>query len=95
VLSLCYVYPDEKSIDGPLSINISNMRMGMTDFGEGRKPCWVTLDCPKYVYPDCLAYQCPEKPCWENEYTQNEVLLDIKRECRYCKVFKIYNNDQG
>jgi hypothetical protein len=38
------------------------MRMGMTDFGEGRKPCWIILDCSKYVYPDCLAYQCPEKP---------------------------------
>jgi len=82
-------------ISGTLSINISNMRMGMADFGEGRKPCWVILDCPKYVYPDCLVYQCPEKPCWENEYTQDEVLLGIKRECKYCKVFKIYNNDQG
>jgi len=77
---------------GPRSISISKMRMGMANFGEGRKPCWVILDCAKYVYPDCLAYQCPEKPCWENDYTQSEALLGIKRECKRCKVFKLYNN---
>jgi hypothetical protein len=28
-------------------------------------------------------------PCWESAYTQNEILLGIKRDCKNCKLFKI------
>ncbi len=60
-------------------------------FWEGKEPCWVILDCSKYVYPNCPAYFFPERPCWETAYTQCENLLGIKRDCRYCKIFKLYN----
>ena len=66
----------------------------MAELGEGQKPCWIARDCSRYVYPDCLAYQDPEKPCWEHPYTQNEVLIGIKRECGYCKFFKLCKNFQ-
>ena len=63
----------------------------MTDFWEGKDPCWKVLGCSKYVYPKCPAYLFPERPCWEIAYTQCEMLLGIKRDCESCKVFKLYH----
>ena len=64
----------------------------MSDFWEGKDPCWVVLDCSKYYYPKCPAFRFPAIPCWEVAYTQNEVLLGIKRDCKSCKVYKLYHD---
>lgn len=63
----------------------------LLNFWAGKEPCWVLLDCSRYVYPECPAYLHPEVPCWSHAFTQSEKLLDIKRECRFCKVFDIYS----
>jgi len=63
----------------------------MADFWEGKEPCWIILDCSKYVYYNCPAYHYRERPCWETAYTQCEIMTGIKRECRYCKVVKLYH----
>jgi len=65
-------------------------RKKLSDFWDGKDPCWFLLNCSKYLYPNCPAYLYPERPCWENAYTKNEILLGIKRECESCKVFKLY-----
>ena len=62
----------------------------MSNFWEGKEPCWIILDCSKYVYPRCPAYLYPERPCWETAYTQCEILLGTKKDCKDCKVFKLY-----
>jgi len=69
--------------------------MKMSGFWEGKEPCWTALECSKYVYPKCPAYLYPEIPCWEAAYTQNEILLGIKRDCKNCKVFRLNNNLPG
>ena len=61
------------------------------DFWEGKDPCWKVSDRSKYVYQKCPAHLCPERPCWESAYTQNEILLGIKRDCNSCKLFGLYN----
>ena len=66
--------------------------MNMSGFWEGKEPCWVAMECSKYVYLKCPAYLNPESPCWETAYTQSEILLGIKRNCKDCKVFELYNN---
>ncbi|OGQ02945.1 MAG: hypothetical protein A2026_02300 [Deltaproteobacteria bacterium RBG_19FT_COMBO_46_12] len=63
----------------------------MSDFWEGRDPCWVILGCSKYVYTNCPAYHYRDRPCWETAYTQCEVLIGIKRDCKSCKIFKRYS----
>ncbi len=63
-----------------------------SSFWTGKDPCWILLGCSRYVYPECPAYLHPEIPCWDHAFTQSEKLLGFKRECRSCKVFKIYNN---
>ena len=62
----------------------------LKDFWEGKEPCWILLDCSKLVYQNCSAYHYRERPCWEIAYTQCEILLGIKRDCKSCKVFKLY-----
>ncbi len=61
--------------------------MKMPDYWEGKEPCWKILGCSRYVYQKCPAYLYPERPCWENAYTQSEILLGIKKDCQNCKVF--------
>jgi hypothetical protein len=56
---------------------------------ERRDFCWEIIACSKYVYEKCPAYLYPERPCWENAYTQNEILLGIKRDCKSCKIFRL------
>jgi hypothetical protein len=60
----------------------------MSDHRRGAQPCWEMLDCPKYVREKCPAFQQREKPCWEHEYTQSDRILGIKRDCKYCRVFR-------
>ena len=57
--------------------------------GEGT--LWAILNCSKYVRTKCPAYLNVEAPCWEIPYTQCEILLGIKKDCKSCKVFKLYN----
>ena len=64
----------------------------MSDFWEGKDPCWVVLNCSKYSYPKCPAFRFPAMPCWEVAYTQKEILLGIKRDCKSCKVYKLYHD---
>ena len=66
--------------------------MEMSGFWEGKEPCWVAMECSKYVYLKCPAYLNPERPCWETAYTQSEILLGIQKDCKGCKIFKLYNN---
>jgi hypothetical protein len=61
------------------------------NFWEDKDPCWVLLDCSKYVCANCPAYLFPERPCWEVAYSQCEILLGVKRDCKSCKVFKLYS----
>ena len=63
----------------------------MPNFWDGKEPCWAILNCSKYVYQDCPAFLYQEGPCWEIAYTKCEVLLGIKRDCKSCKVFKLYS----
>ncbi len=67
----------------------------MSKLGEENEPCWKVLDCSKYVYQNCPVYLYPERPCWENAYTQSEMLLGVQRDCKNCKFFKIYGNVGG
>ncbi len=60
-----------------------------------KEPCWKILDCSKYVYENCPAYLYPDRPCWENTYTQSENLLGIKKDCKDCKVLRLYGNAKG
>ncbi len=62
----------------------------MSNFWHDKNPCWIILDCSKYVYADCPAYLYQERPCWEIAYTKCEILLGVKRDCKNCKVFKLY-----
>ncbi len=66
-------------------------RKKLSDFWDGKEPCWIVLECSRYVYLKCPAYLYRERPCWETAYTECEIMTGIKRECRYCKVFKLYN----
>jgi hypothetical protein len=61
----------------------------LSNFWEGKDPCWIILDCSKYVRADCPAYLYPERPCWEIAYTKCEILLGVKKDCKDCKVFKL------
>ena len=63
----------------------------MSNFWDGKEPCWAILNCSKYVYKDCPAYLYLERPCWEIAYTKCEILLGIKKDCKSCKVFKRYH----
>ena len=63
----------------------------LSNFWEGKDPCWIILNCSKYVYIDCPAYLYPERPCWESAYTKCEILLGIRKDCKTCKVFKLYS----
>jgi hypothetical protein len=62
----------------------------MSDFWEGKDPCWVLLDCSKFLRKKCPAFNFPSIPCWEVAYSQCEILLGIKRDCKTCKVYKLY-----
>jgi len=66
----------------------------MASFWDGKIPCWDFFNCSQYVYPHCPAYLYPERPCWESAYTQNEILLGIKKDCQSCKVFKLYSESR-
>jgi len=63
----------------------------MSNFWDGKEPCWAILNCSKYVYKDCPAYLYRERPCWEIAYTKCEILLSIRKDCKTCKVFKLYS----
>jgi hypothetical protein len=64
--------------------------MELPAFWERKNSCWKVLDCSRYVYQKCPAYFYVERPCWENAYTQNEILLGLRRDCQSCRVFKLY-----
>jgi len=64
----------------------------MSDFWEGKDPCWVILDCSKFLLEKCPAFSFPAIPCWEVAYTQKEIVLGIKRDCKSCKVYKLYHD---
>ncbi len=66
----------------------------MSNFWEGKDPCWIILGCSKYVYVDCPAYLYQEMPCWEVAYTKFEILLGTKRDCKSCKVFNLYSESK-
>jgi hypothetical protein len=53
----------------------------MAGYWEGKDPCWIVLDCSKYVHSNCPAYQRREKPCWELASTECKKLLKLKWEC--------------
>ena len=67
----------------------------MSSFWDGKTPCWTFFNCSKYVYPRCPAYFNQESPCWESAYTQNEILLGIKRDCKGCKLLKLYSGSNA
>ena len=49
------------------------------------------MDCPEHVYKKYPAYFNPERPRWEVAYTQSEILTGIHKDCKYCKVYRLYN----
>jgi len=62
----------------------------MTDFWEGKKPCWVILDCNPLVRDRCPAYTSPHRPCWEIGETYCRQVLSFDWDCKDCKVFRLY-----
>jgi hypothetical protein len=64
----------------------------MSDFWEGKDPCWVILDCSRFLREKCPAFSFPAIPCWEVAYTPKEIVLGIKRECKSCKVYKLHKD---
>jgi hypothetical protein len=69
--------------------------MELPAFWERKNSCWKVLDCSRYVYQKCPAYFYVERPCWENAYTQNEILLGLRRDCQSCRVFKLYQESDS
>lgn len=61
-------------------------------FWKNKDPCWKLMDCPEFVHKECLAYLHPERPCWEVAYTRCEILICIRKDCKYCKVYCLYHN---
>jgi hypothetical protein len=61
------------------------------DFWKDKDACWKLMDCPEYVYKKCPAYSNSERPCWEVAYTQCEILISILKDCKYCKVYRLYS----
>jgi len=59
-------------------------------FWEDKDPCWELMECPEYVRKKCPAYLNPERPCWEVTYTQSEILINITKDCKHCKVYNHY-----
>ena len=57
---------------------------------ERKGPCWKLMDCPAYVYEKCPAYLYPERSCWSVPYTASEVLTGLSKDCKYCKVWRLY-----
>ena len=66
----------------------------MSDFWEGKDPCWIILECSRYNFVKCPAYLYRERPCWEIAYTECEIMTGIKRDCKYCKVFRLYHTSK-
>ena len=62
----------------------------MADFWKDKDPCWKFMDCPEYIYKN-PAYSYPERPCWEVAYTQCEILINVRKDCKYCRVYRLYN----
>ena len=62
----------------------------MENFWKGKEPCWSLMGCSEHVTRDCPAFHFQERPCWEIPYTQCELLTSIKKECKHCKVYKLY-----
>jgi len=62
----------------------------MKSFWDGKEPCWILMGCSGHVVRKCPAFHFQERPCWEIPYTQCELLISIKKECRHCKVYKLY-----
>ena len=65
---------------------------GGADFWKNKDPCWKLMDCPEFIHKDSLAYLHPERPCWEVAYTKCEILICIRKDCKYCKVYCLYHN---
>lgn len=61
----------------------------VSNFWEGKEPCWNLMGCSKYVYPVCPAYHQRHKPCWECASTECRRMLNAHWECKECKVFKV------
>jgi len=70
-------------------------REEVANFWKDKDPCWKLMDCPEYVYKKCPAYFNPERPCWEVAYTQSEILIGIPKDCKYCKVYGLYNKSNS
>jgi hypothetical protein len=66
----------------------------LSDFWEGKDPCWVILECSRYIFAKCPAYFYRERPCWEVAYSVCAIMTGIKIECKYCKVFKLYHTSK-
>ena len=64
--------------------------MEVGEFWRDKDPCWKLIDCSEYVYKKCPAYSNSERPCWEVAYTQCEILIGILKDCKYCKVYRLY-----
>ena len=60
----------------------------MSDSRKGVQPCWEMLDCPKYIHNKCPAFRQREKPCRQHEYSQSNMILGIKSDCKYWRVFR-------
>ena len=72
----------------------SSLGEKVTDFREVKEPCWKLLGCSKYVYPVCPAYRQRHKPCWECASTECRNMLNLKWECKDCKVYKLYHTSE-
>jgi len=63
----------------------------VVDFWKDKEACWKLMECAEYVYKKCPAYFDPERPCWEVAYTQCEILIGVGKDCKHCRVYRLYN----
>lgn len=65
-------------------------RDGIAGLLEKKKSLLEGIRLLQVRIPDVSAYFYVERPCWENAYTQNEILLGLRKDCQSCRVFKLY-----
>lgn len=69
--------------------------MRSNSFWCDKSACWEMLGCPEEVSSRCIAHQKPERPCWEYLETQCKKVVNLPVDCRDCKVFKMYDGEDG
>ena len=68
--------------------------MKLSNFWDGKTPCWVILNCSKYVYKVVQPILIQKAPAGRKLTHKCEILLGIKKDCKSCKIFKLYSGSK-